>query len=349
MSADGTARVAAVIDGTGSSAELQARALGSFLRDGLRRAPHEPQPPADAAGAPAHEGHDVTFVFYADRRDRETLVELAPTRDVRLVRTAPHRPDLVAAALGAFAAGGGADLFVFAGGPLGTALAARLAAHSEGAIATGVLDAAIRPTGLVCRRSVCSNHLVGRFELRPRPWCITTDAGWQDAAASPPAEHVVRADVELADDASSAPIPLEHVELLEPPQTGDLEAAEFLVVAGNGTGGREGVERIAAAAARMGATFGVTRPVAMNAWAPMDRLIGVSGTRTSPAVCITAGVHGAPAFLWGVERAGFIAAIDLDEQAPIASEADAVLLDDAVATIEALADILAADARGDER
>jgi electron transfer flavoprotein alpha subunit len=101
------------------------------------------------------------------------------------------------------------------------------------------------------------------------------------------------------------------------------------------------VERLAAAAARMGADFGVTRPVVMNAWAAPDRQVGVSGTRTAPAVCIVAGASGAPAFLWGVERAGFIAAVDTDDHAPIAREADTIVVGDAVDFLEALADLLA--------
>jgi electron transfer flavoprotein alpha subunit len=340
VSPDGITRVAAVLDGTGSTSERQAQALGGFLRDGLNRiAP-------DARRAPAPEARDVTFVFYADEGDRERLIGLAPTRDVCLVRTTPHRPDLVAAALAAFEAGGGAELLVFAGGPLGTELATRLAVHTGGGVVTDVLDAAVQPQGLLCRRNLCSNHLVGRFHLRPRPWCITADAQWYDARLEPPAEHLVRADVELPDADYSVPGLLDHVELLEPPQTGDLEAAKLLVVAGRGAGSKEGVARIAAAARAMGAAFGVTRPVAMNGWAPLDRLVGVSGVRTSPAVCLTAGAHGAPAFLWGVERAGFIAAIDLDEGAPITAEADAVVLGDAVEVVEALAEIVVADRAG---
>ena len=93
----------------------------------------------------------------------------------------------------------------------------------------------------------------------------------------------------------------------------------------------------------MGAAFGVTRPVVMNAWAAPDRQIGVSGARTAPAVCVVAGASGAPAFLWGVERAGFIAAVDTDEHAAVVGEADAVVLDDAVAVVEALADIVAGE------
>ncbi len=331
MSALATPRVVAVLDGSCPGIERRARALAGFLRDGLRLG--EKAPGAVVEG--------VTLAFYADEHARDRLVELAPTIAVRLIRASESRPDLMTAALTAFEAGGGGELYVFPGGPRGAELAARLAVRSGGGVLTDVLDAAVEPTGLICRRAVYSNHLTGRFELRPRPWCITLDAGWYDARVDSPAEHRVHADVELsAEDASSSPA-LHHVELLEPTETGDLEAAEFLVVAGRGAGGRDGIERIAAAAARMGAAFGVTRPVAMNAWAPAERQIGVSGTRAAPAVCLVAGASGAPAFLWGIERAGFIAAVDTDERAAIGAEADAVVVDDAVAVVEALAEIVA--------
>ena len=67
----------------------------------------------------------------------------------------------------------------------------------------------------------------------------------------------------------------------------------------------------------------------------------MSGTRAAPAVCLVAGASGAPALLWGIERAGFIAAVDIDDHAAILREADAVVVDDAVAVVEALADIVA--------
>jgi len=330
VSAPATPRVVAVLDGTCVGVDRRARALAGFLRDGLRI--------GKDAGAAAEA---VTLAFYADSGARDSLVELAPTRDVRLIRAPEFRPDLMSGALTAFEAGGGAELFVFPGGPLGAELAARLAVRSAGSALTDVQGAAAGPAGLVCRRAVYSNHLTGRFELRARPWCITLDAGWYDARIEPASEHSVRADVELSAEESSAAAALRHVELLEPPETGDLEAAKFLIVAGRGAGSRGGVERIAAAAARMGAAFGVTRPVAMNAWAPAGRQIGVSGTRAAPAVCLVAGASGAPAFLWGVERAGFIAAVDTDEHAAIVHEADAAVVDDAVAVVEALADIVA--------
>ena len=96
MSAAVEPRVVAVLDGTTPGAERRARALGGFLRDGLRLA-------GDASVAPTEA---VTLAFYADDAARDRLVELAPTGDVRLVRTPAFRPDLMAAALTAFEAGG---------------------------------------------------------------------------------------------------------------------------------------------------------------------------------------------------------------------------------------------------
>ena len=107
------------------------------------------------------------------------------------------------------------------------------------------------------------------------------------------------------------------------------------------------LERIAAAARRMGAALGVTRPVAINAWAPMDRLIGLSGTRTAPALCIVVGASGAPAFHWGIEKAELIVALNPDEHAPIVGHADAAVLDDGVAVIEELSQIIAAKRESD--
>lgn len=345
-----TPGLVAVLDGTGPAAERQARALGAFLRDGTTL---ELAPAGAPPGETAPEAEGLTLAFYADERDRERLVRLAPTRDVHLMRTPVRRPDLMVAALETFAGEPARDLFVFAGGPLGTELATRLACRAGGAVVTDASRVAVRDGRLVCSRSVYSGHLNGRVELDPRPWCVTADAGWYDAPESPPREHRVVADStgpmsahaprDGGASGSAAPGPLRDVEVLGQPATSDLETARFLVVAGRGAGSPQGVERIAAAARRMGAAFGVTRPVAMNAWAPMDRLVGVSGTRAAPNVCLVAGASGAPAFLWGIERAGFVAAVDIDEHAAIVAAADVAVVDDAVSVIEALADLVAGE------
>ncbi len=319
-------RVVAVLDGATGAAERRARALGGFLSGGM-------------TGAFCGE----TLVFYHDQCDRDGLVELAPTRDVRLVRVPVQRPDRLVESLSAAAQGTDAGLVLFPGDGGGAELAARLAARNGGAILTQALSIEIAPDRLVCRRNVYSAHMLGRFDLSGRLSCVTIDASWDDAGWEPPAEHRVVADTDESAGAGDAAF--DDVELLEPPATSDLAESRFLVVAGNGVGTREGVKRVERAARRMGADFGITRPVAMSALAPLDRLIGVSGARSAPALCIAAGAYGAPAFFWGIERAGFIVAINDDEAAPIAGNADAVVMDDAVSVVEELAEIVAAARR----
>jgi electron transfer flavoprotein alpha subunit len=284
-----------------------------------------------------------TLVFYQDEGDRQRLVELAPTRAVRLIKTTARRPERMVEILTAAARGEEIPLFLFAGGYSGTELATRLAYRTNGAVLTEVLSVEVGPEALLCRKNVYSGHMVGRFELSARPWCVSIDACWNDGRARTSLEHDVLTDTD--ETGGTGTTPFEDLELADPPATGDLAESRFLVVAGYGAGSREGVECIAKAARRMGAAFGVSRPVAMNAWAPMDRLIGVSGTRAAPELCIVTGSSGAPAFYWGIEKAAFIVAIDLDEHAPIVRNADAAVIDDGLAVIEELAEIIAA-ARG---
>lgn len=317
-------RSAAILDGTLGTAARQAQALAGFLREGL-------------SGDPVAE----TLIFYHDERDRTQLVGLAPTRAVRLVRTAKRRPDWIAEILAALATDEQTELLLFAGGAAGTEMATRVACRAGGAVLTDALSIEVRPRLLVGRKNVYSNHLVGRFELSARPCCVSIDAGWSDEGRPASLEHLVLSDTDATDGAG--PAPFEDLELTAAPSSGDLAESRFLVVAGYGAGSRAHADRVAAAARSMGAAFGVTRPVAMNAWAPMDRLVGISGVRTAPELCIVVGASGAPAFTWGIEKAGFIVAINPDVQAPIVRNADVAVLDDGVTIIEELARIVGAD------
>lgn len=321
-------RFVAVLDGTLGGAGDQARALAGFLHACLSAG-------ATGGEGPAPEGE--TFVFYADDGDRERLVALAPTPGVRLVRAPVGHPTRLAETL-ATAADDGVDLFVFAGGPAGEEAATRLAHRAGGGVLTAALDAAAEPDRLLVRRRVYSNHMVGRFALASRPWCVTVDPIWAESHAPACREHRVLSH----DDATTGErrTPFTDVELGDPPPVSDLAEARVVLVAGAGAGSRRDVARLAAVARRMGAAFGVTRPVAMNAWAPTDRLIGVSGTRLAPALALVVGASGAPAFLWGIERAGVIVAVNIDAGAPIVSEADVTVVGDGVAVAEALAALL---------
>lgn len=292
-----------------------------------------------------------SLIFYHEGRDKQRLVELAPTPDARLVRTTVARTDRVVGILAELVRGEEIQLVLFAGGSAGTEMATRLACRTGGTVLTDALSIEVASEFLLGRRNVYSNHMVGRFELRARPWCVTLDGCWNHGRSSPAIRHRVLCDTGettgSAEPGGTGVTPFDDLDLSEAPSTGDLAESRFLVVAGVGVGGREGLERIAEAARRMGADLGVSRPVAMNAWAPMDRLVGASGTRAAPGLCIVVGASGAPALYWGVEEATFIVAVNPDELAPIVKKADVVVLDDGVAVVEGLAAIIASEGKNE--
>ena len=317
-------RFAAILNGTVGTGEEQTRALGAFVRDG----------PLDALDG-------ETLVFWCDESDRERLVATSPTRDVRLIKVPARRTDRLLDVLTTVAREDDIPLFVFPEGPSGTELATRLAHRTGGSVLTEAVSIETESGHPVCRKDVYSSHMVGTFEMDERPWCVTLDSRWMDATAPDRRAHRVLSDTD--ETAASGPAPFTDLDVTDLPSAKDLAQSRFLVVAGLGAGCREGVERIASAARLMGASFGVSRPVVMNAWASLDHLVGVSGTRTSPALCLVAGASGAPALHWGIEEAQFIVAINTDEHAQIAANADVVVVDDGVAVLEALAGIIAAE------
>ena len=368
-------KVLAVLDATLGSAPAQAGALTAFLAERL----HTSAPKDPGAGPAGHRQQILgeTVVFYADEAGRDAAVETAPTRDVRTVEVPAWRADLMAASLAELSRTGDVDLLLFAGDATGDELATRVACRAAGQLLTGVIDITAEDDGARCRTNVYSGHMVGEFLATGRPLCVGLEPGLglrfrerggavepaaevgrkercgsAEAArpdATRPSEHVVLSDTPLVENATMGPPPFADVEPTDPPPRGDLIEAPFLVVAGNGLGGREPVDRLAAAARRMGAAFGVTRPVAMNGWAPLDRLLGVSGARTAPDICVVAGASGAPAFTWGIEQARVIVAINPDEHAPIARTADYVVLDDGLAVVEGLAERAATPPEGEDQ
>jgi len=116
--------------------------------------------------------------------------------------------------------------------------------------------------------------------------------------------------------------------------------SDVLLVVGKGVRSKEEVQKIKASAISRGYMFGVTRPVAMNGWALIDEIVGVSGHIYSPEVCITIGVSGSAAFYAGIENSGFIASVNHDECAPIIGMSDVFVIDDYENILERLFQVL---------
>ncbi|PKE33205.1 electron transfer flavoprotein [Rahnella sp. AA] len=112
------------------------------------------------------------------------------------------------------------------------------------------------------------------------------------------------------------------------PVDNGLHNASAVLVIGQGAGSAENVRRLEALARQIHAEPGCSRPVAMNAWCEMSRMVGISGVVTAPDVCIVAGASGAAALMAGIDRSEFIVAVNTDPHAAIFAQADVGIVGD---------------------
>lgn len=247
---------------------------------------------------------------------------LSGAEGLTVFRTAAYSPETVLAALVPLM--NDRDMYVFSGDYAGAELAVRGAARKGGSSLTGVRDMAIQDGVPVAHKRIYSSHVDGVFRMLKPPFCITPAAQGDVEpllpADRPPPEPAVI-------DLPEPPGVLRRMLTPEPPPAG-LAGAKLLCAAGYGAGSKEGVAEIAETAEALGGEYGVSRPAAMHGWAPMDRLLGVSGATVQPEVCIAVGVSGSAAFFAGIEKSGFIAAINADKTAPIMQMADVALVGD---------------------
>jgi electron transfer flavoprotein alpha subunit len=284
-----------------------------------------------------------TVTLVRDLSETESLAQLLPPSQSRSwLQANRYQPEQ---ALEKFqeaqaSQAGHADLALFPPGFFGAEMAGRLAARLNGSAVLGLADLLERDGTLVAQRPAYSQNLTAELRLDKKPYCLSLSKQW--SARPWQAGHGNLAEGQ-ARDAPGASQKLAGRDTLESlPEAGaahllsykerpledgkDLSGAKTLVVAGFGMGDKEGVRLAAELALAMGAQWGVSRPVAMNAWAPLERLIGVSGAMTAPKWAICLGASGAAALLSGLDKAERVAAINIDPQAPIMTRCDLAIV-----------------------
>lgn len=130
-----------------------------------------------------------------------------------------------------------------------------------------------------------------------------------------------------------------RVTATEPDRKGsaDLGSAARVVGVGRGLKAREDLESVEALAGALGAEVGCTRPLSEGLeWLSRDRYIGISGQHIAPQLYLAVGISGQLQHMAGVREAGTIVAINTDGSAPIAQEADYLLVGDLYQLVPAI-------------
>ena len=268
----------------------------------------------------------VPSFFMQTQEDRQPLLGLVPTNRVELACVDRFQPETILDALQRIEDKRDTDLYLFPSGFVGTEIAVRWAFRRKGASLVQVEQIDCTGDGLIAKKKAYADHVLATFRLTQQPFCISPAKGSVDRL---PIE--VKGDLTIIEhDLTGLNTDgfVQDYQWIPTEQANHLEAARLLIVGGRGLESKENVKGLKALADAMGAEFGISRPVALNAWGPMHWLVGVSGAIAKPEICIAAGVSGAAAFYAGIEKSKLIIAINIDPYARIIKAADVVVIDD---------------------
>ncbi len=123
----------------------------------------------------------------------------------------------------------------------------------------------------------------------------------------------------------------------------NLEEAEVLVCIGRGLEKKQDLGIIEELARALGAEIGCTKTLCSDyQWLSEDRLVGLSGKKTSPRLVISIGISGQIQYTVGIRGARIAVAINKDGQAPIFALSDYGIVGDLHQVVPKLVEALRA-------
>lgn len=218
-----------------------------------------------------------------------------------------------------------AEYILFPGGYFGDELSVRLAARLKGSSLTGAQSLTFEGNTAIVRKKIYSGHVTGTFRLCQKPCVLSIDKNYAPGSGTWSPEEK-----EFLLQEPDTPYSDIYIEKTLPERESLLEDAACIAVAGRGLKNREHTLEAERLAALAGIPMTGSRPCVMNAWLPMSRLIGVSGTMIAPNLCILLGVSGAPALYSGIEKSRYIISVNNDPDAPVCKKADLSVCGDAL-------------------
>jgi electron transfer flavoprotein alpha subunit len=204
----------------------------------------------------------------------------------------------------------------------GRDLASRIAARLELGLTGDAIDLEVDEQGrLVQLKPALGGNVVAPILSKTLPNLVTLRPGLLTPIAP---EQAALATVEpLVPTPAQGP----EIEVIEEHIEEDLGAialtqAPVVLSVGMGIGGPENLSQIQALAESIGATLATTRNVVHEGWLPAQVQVGISGRTIAPKVYIAVGIRGAFNHMVGIQKAGFIIAINSNARHAIFKGAD---------------------------
>ena len=230
------------------------------------------------------------------------------------------------------------ELIVTMHGIRGDALAAELSNLLDCELILGAESIVPENKGWKVEKNVFAGNLKGKFICKNPQLAISLQPGGSviDCLCKTPLVEAVETPVVL-------PEFLISPEFYQVKEEASIQDAKVVIAAGRGTGSADNFRLMEELAESLGGLMGGSRPTVCDGKVPASRLIGVSGSRINPELCITMGASGAAAFISGIENSKTIIAVNKDPNARIFEYADYGVKADAAGFAKALLEVLNRD------
>lgn len=270
---------------------------------------------------------NVYLIDTGTEEDNDYL-ELIPFKKVIQIRCEHYQPESILNKLALHFQNGEKAVYLLPSNYTGDELAVRLSYRLQGSSLLHIKQIHWEYGQLEAEKMVYSNHMNGQFSMKKAPYFFTLEKGCGSVENKNSEKIMVKHFIEKWDISEEDSNFTEVINFQKKEKEEGINHAKIILAAGRGVKKKEEMESIKQLAKCMGGDYGVSRPAAMSAWAPMNRLIGVSGAMTKPEITMTVGISGAAAFFAGIEKSQFIVAMNTDPDAPIVKKADVVIIDD---------------------
>lgn len=223
-----------------------------------------------------------------------------------------------AAALCRIAEQSGATILLLGSTKRGKELAARVAQKLGAGCVTDAIDLKVEDGRLLAARYSLGGNTVSTQLIKTEVQVVAVMPKTFEAQKEAREGELIRVDLPLEES---------QVKLVKRQGKGEeevnIEEAETLICVGRGLVEEEDLGMIRQLAAALGGEIGCTRSLSADYhWLEESRMVGISGKRCKPRLCISIGISGQIQHTMGIMSSKIIVAINKDPQAPIFKVAD---------------------------
>ena len=258
------------------------------------------------------------FIGEKSKLDSEKSIEMGADKSI-IIETDVHLfPEQYAKVLAEMVEKYGIEFVLIGSTKKGREIAPRLAVMLNCGCLTECIGFDLEDSTLIARKMLFGGVVIGDFKFSSQKKICTIIPDYFE-----PIEEKGRT-VEIIEEKVTFPsLEKELKKVEEIKKEVDLSQSEKIVAVGRGLAKKEDLEMIFELAKELGGEVGCSRPISEDfKWLPLERQVGLTGTKVKPKLYLALGISGQIQHLVGMKDSKVVVAINKDKDAPIFEEAD---------------------------